>query len=107
MGDMEMFQKLTRSGSCRLVVLGNECVNLNGASLLGVCWIHGLPFATPCQPTPGNNRPTEYERSVFAAGRAQRRWTDASDVRVSRLLQIKQELSKMRDCPPEPRVWWD
>jgi hypothetical protein len=31
----------------------------------------------------------------------------ASDVRTSRLLQIKQELSKMRDCPPEPRVWWD
>lgn len=31
----------------------------------------------------------------------------ASDVRLSRLLQIKQELSKMRDCPPEPRVWWD
>ena len=31
----------------------------------------------------------------------------ASDVRASRLLQIKQELSKMRDCPPETRVWWD
>jgi hypothetical protein len=31
----------------------------------------------------------------------------ASDVRASRLLQIKQELSKMRDCPPEPMVWWD
>ena len=31
----------------------------------------------------------------------------AFDVRESRLLQIKQELSKMRDCPPEPRVWWD
>jgi len=31
----------------------------------------------------------------------------ASDVRASRLLQIKQELSKMQDCPPEPRVWWD
>jgi hypothetical protein len=31
----------------------------------------------------------------------------ASDVRASRLLQIKQELSKMRDCPPEPAVWWD
>jgi hypothetical protein len=31
----------------------------------------------------------------------------ASDVRASRLLQIKQELSKMRDCPPELRVWWD
>ena len=31
----------------------------------------------------------------------------ASDVRSSRLLQIKQELSKMRDSPPEPRVWWD
>jgi hypothetical protein len=31
----------------------------------------------------------------------------ASDVRASRLVQIKQELSKMRDCPPESRVWWD
>ena len=31
----------------------------------------------------------------------------ASDARASRLLQIMQELSKMRDCPPEPRVWWD
>jgi hypothetical protein len=31
----------------------------------------------------------------------------ASDVRASRLLQIKQELSKMRDCSPDPRVWWD
>ena len=31
----------------------------------------------------------------------------ASDVRVSRLLRIKQQLSKMRDCPPEPSVWWD
>ena len=31
----------------------------------------------------------------------------ASDVRASRLLQIKQELSKMRDCPPELGVWWD
>jgi hypothetical protein len=31
----------------------------------------------------------------------------ASDVRASRLGEIKQELSKMRDCPPEPRVWWD
>jgi hypothetical protein len=31
----------------------------------------------------------------------------ASDVRASRLLQIKDELSKMRDCPPDPRVWWD
>ena len=31
----------------------------------------------------------------------------ASDVRANRLLQIKRELSKMRDCPPEPRVWWD
>jgi hypothetical protein len=31
----------------------------------------------------------------------------ASDERGRRLLQIKQELSKMRDCPPEPRVWWD
>ncbi len=31
----------------------------------------------------------------------------ASDARASRLLQIKQELSEMRDCPPEPGVWWD
>jgi len=31
----------------------------------------------------------------------------ASDVRASRLLQIKKELSKMRDCPHDPRVWWD
>jgi hypothetical protein len=31
----------------------------------------------------------------------------ASDARASRLLQIKQELSQMRDFPPEPRVWWD
>jgi len=30
----------------------------------------------------------------------------ASDVRTRRLEQIMQELSKMRDCPPE-RVWWD
>ena len=31
----------------------------------------------------------------------------ASDMRASRLRQIKLELSKMRDCPPEPTVWWD
>ena len=31
----------------------------------------------------------------------------ASDVRANRLLQIKQELSKMRDYPPEHSVWWD
>lgn len=31
----------------------------------------------------------------------------ASDVRSSRLLQIKRELSNMRDCPPDPKVWWD
>lgn len=31
----------------------------------------------------------------------------AFDVRAGRLLQIKEELSKMRDCAPEPRVWWD
>ena len=31
----------------------------------------------------------------------------ASDVRANRLLQIKQELSKMRDCAAEPKVWWD
>ena len=32
---------------------------------------------------------------------------EAFAVRASRLLQIKQELSKMRDYPPEPAVWWD
>lgn len=31
----------------------------------------------------------------------------ASDVRSIRLLQIKRELSNMRDCPPDPKVWWD
>jgi len=31
----------------------------------------------------------------------------ASEVRAGRLLQIKQELSKMRDYPLESRVWWD
>jgi hypothetical protein len=31
----------------------------------------------------------------------------ASDVRCSRLLQIKRELSGMRNCPPDPKVWWD
>jgi hypothetical protein len=31
----------------------------------------------------------------------------ASGVRANRLLQIKQELLKMRDCPPKPMVWWD
>jgi hypothetical protein len=31
----------------------------------------------------------------------------ASDVRVSRLLQIKQELSDMRNSPAQPAVWWD
>jgi hypothetical protein len=31
----------------------------------------------------------------------------ASDVRASRLMQIKQELSKMLDFPPEPSIWWD
>jgi hypothetical protein len=31
----------------------------------------------------------------------------ASDMRASRLSEIKQELSKMRDCPPVPRIWWD
>jgi len=30
----------------------------------------------------------------------------ACDVRAGRLLQIKEELSKMRDCPPESKVWW-
>ena len=30
-----------------------------------------------------------------------------SDVRSSRLLQIKRELSDMRNCPPDPKVWWD
>jgi hypothetical protein len=31
----------------------------------------------------------------------------ASDVRSGRLLQIKRELSNMRDCSPDPKVWWD
>jgi hypothetical protein len=31
----------------------------------------------------------------------------ASDVRSSRLLQIKRELSDMRNCPPDTKVWWD
>ena len=31
----------------------------------------------------------------------------ASDVRSSRLLQIKRELSEMRNSPPDPMVWWD
>jgi hypothetical protein len=32
----------------------------------------------------------------------------ASEVRAGRLLQIKQELSKMLSRPDEaPRVWWD
>ena len=31
----------------------------------------------------------------------------ASDVRANRLLQIKQELLKMRDRPPRLMVWWD
>jgi hypothetical protein len=30
----------------------------------------------------------------------------ASDVRGSRLLQIKQELSKMRNRPDDTAVWW-
>jgi hypothetical protein len=30
----------------------------------------------------------------------------ASDVRGSRLLQIKQELSKMRNRPDDSAVWW-
>jgi hypothetical protein len=30
----------------------------------------------------------------------------ASDVRESRLLQIKQELSKMRNRPDDTAVWW-
>lgn len=31
----------------------------------------------------------------------------ASAVRENRLLQIKQELSSMMNCPPDPAVWWD
>ena len=31
----------------------------------------------------------------------------ASDVRSSRLLQIKRELSDMLNCRPDPKVWWD
>ena len=31
----------------------------------------------------------------------------ASDVRSNRLLQIMRELSGMRNCPPDPKVWWD
>lgn len=31
----------------------------------------------------------------------------ASELRVNRLLQIRQELSKMRDCHLKPSVWWD
>lgn len=31
----------------------------------------------------------------------------ASDVRSGRLFQIKRELSDMRNCPPDPKVWWD
>jgi hypothetical protein len=30
----------------------------------------------------------------------------ASDVRESRLVQIKQELSKMRNRPDDSAVWW-
>jgi hypothetical protein len=30
----------------------------------------------------------------------------ASDVRESRLVQIKQELSKMRNRPDDTAVWW-
>ena len=32
---------------------------------------------------------------------------NASELRVNRLVQIKQELSKMRDCPLKSSVWWD
>ena len=31
----------------------------------------------------------------------------ASDVRRSRLLEIKRELSTMMNCPPDSSVWWD
>lgn len=31
----------------------------------------------------------------------------AADVRSDRLVQIKLELSNMRDCPPDPEIWWD
>jgi hypothetical protein len=32
---------------------------------------------------------------------------NAADVRESRLLQIKQELSKMLNRPEAPAVWWE
>jgi hypothetical protein len=31
----------------------------------------------------------------------------ASDVRSDRLLQIKKELTEMRNFPPVSRIWWD
>ncbi len=32
---------------------------------------------------------------------------NASKARASRLLEIKHELSTMRDTPPQAAVWWD
>ena len=71
---------------------------------LGVCWTHGLPFATPCQPAPGNNHLRNMNVLYVQQSMHSAVEQTASDVRASRLLQIKQELSKMRDCPPESRV---
>jgi hypothetical protein len=31
----------------------------------------------------------------------------AFGLRQDRLMQIKQELSTMLSCPPDPAVWWD
>jgi hypothetical protein len=31
----------------------------------------------------------------------------ALETRTNRLLQIKQELSDMRDRPTDPKVWWE
>ena len=31
----------------------------------------------------------------------------ALETRTNRLLQIKQELSDMRDRPSDPKVWWE
>jgi len=31
----------------------------------------------------------------------------ASSERSIRLLEIKRELSDLRDCPPDPKIWWD
>jgi hypothetical protein len=31
----------------------------------------------------------------------------AFEVRQARLLSIKEELTTMLNCPPDPAVWWD